>query len=65
MHQYRIEFDLGNLRAALRGELRDLRNQLRQRRNVGFRRPLKPLSNGAAFSSPSIAVASAALTGAA
>jgi hypothetical protein len=49
MHQHRIELDLGNLPAALRGELRELRNQLRQRRNIGLPRPPEAVEQGRAF----------------
>jgi hypothetical protein len=43
VHQHRIDFDLGHVVAQARGEMRELRDQLRERRDVGFRRSTKSL----------------------
>ena len=43
VHQHRIELDLGNLGLQPRRKHRDLRDQLRQRRNIRFRRAAKSI----------------------
>ena len=64
VHQHRVELDLGDIIAQPRREQRDLRDQSRQRRDVGLAAPRNPLSKATAFSSSSIALASSAPTGA-
>ncbi len=46
MHQHRIDLDFGNLRTRSRREHGNMRNQLRQCRDVGFRRTPKAIEQG-------------------